>query len=251
MSFLTLLRKELYAYFVSPLFYVVAAVFLGLCGFFFYTRLIFFVEYGLGENILGNFWLAFMAGAPYSISMVLLLVMPLLTMRSFAEEKKLGTIELLLTYPIRDGELFCAKFTACVLVFVVLLAGTLVYPLYLYSLQPLPLGAVAAGYLGLLLLGLSFIACGVLISSLTDNQVVAAVSTLGLLLGFWVLTWNEAATSPGLLRVLIHLSMFDHFEPFARGTIDADHVGYFVFFVLFCSFLTLRVLEARTWRGRR
>ncbi|HVM97934.1 MAG TPA: ABC transporter permease subunit [Candidatus Acidoferrales bacterium] len=251
MSFLALLRKELHAYFVSPLFYVVAAVFLGLCGFFFYTRLVFFVEYGLGENILGNFWLAFLAGAPYSISTVLLLVMPLLTMRLFAEEKRLGTIELLLTYPVRDGELFCAKFAACALVCVLLLLGTLLYPLYLSSLQPVPWGAVLAGYFGLLLLGFSFIACGILISSLTDNQVVAAVCTIGFLLACWVLTWNEAATSPELLRVLIHLSMFDHFEPFARGTIDAEHVAYFIFFVIFCSFLTLRVLEARTWRGRR
>jgi ABC-2 type transport system permease protein len=250
-TFLTLLRKELRAYFVSPLFYVVAAVFLSLCGFFFYSRLVFFVEYGLGENILGNFWLAFLAGAPYSISTVLLLVMPLLTMRLFAEEKKLGTIELLLTYPVRDGELFLAKFVACAAICVLFLGGTLLYPIYLHSLQPLPWAPIAAGYLGLLLLGLSFIACGIFLSSLTDNQVVAAVSTLGLLLGFWVVTWNEAATSPRLLRIIIRLSMFDHFEAFARGTIDAEHVAYFVFFILFFSFLTLRVLEARTWRGRR
>ena len=251
MTFLALFRKELVSYIVSPLFYVVSAVFLCLCGFFFYTRLVFFVEYGLGYDILGNFWLAFLAGAPYSISMVLLLVMPLLTMRLFAEERKLGTIELLLTYPVRDGELLAAKFAACAVVLAVMLAATLLYPIYVFVLQPFPWMPVLAGYVGLLLLGLSFIACGVFVSALTESQVVAAIGTLGILLLFWVLTWNEAASSPDLLRVLTRLSMFDHFQGFAHGVIDVQDVTYFVFFVAFFNFLTLRVLESRKWRGRR
>jgi ABC-2 type transport system permease protein len=249
-SFVALFRKELRSYFVSPLFYVVAAVFFALCGFFFYTRLIFFVEYGFGLDILGNFWLAFLAGAPYSISMVLLLVMPLLTMRLFAEEKKLGTIELLLTYPLRDRTIVAAKYCACATVLALLLLGTFGYPAYLHVLQPMPWTPLLSGYLGLLLLGLSFIACGVFISALTDNQVVAAIATLGILLLFFVLTWNEAATSPRLLRVLAQLSMFDHFETMARGVIDVRDVLYFVFFISFFNSLTLRVLDARTWRGR-
>jgi ABC-2 type transport system permease protein len=248
---LALFRKELVSYFVSPLFYVVAAVFLCLCGFFFYTRLVFFVQYGFGEDILGNFWLAFLAGAPYSISMVLLLVVPLLTMRLFAEERKLGTIELLLTYPVRDGALVAAKCAACAVVLTVMLAGTVVYPIYVFVLQPFPWLPLLAGYLGLLLLGLSFIACGVFVSSLTESQVVAAIGTLGILLLCWVLTWNEAATSPQFLRVLARLSMFDHFQGFARGVIDVQDVGYFACVVAFWTFLTLRVLEARKWRGRR
>jgi ABC-2 type transport system permease protein len=250
-TFLALFRKELVSYFVSPLFYVVSAVFLCLCGFFFYTRLVFFVEYGFGYDILENFWLAFLAGAPYSISMVLLLVMPLLTMRLFAEERKLGTIELLLTYPVRDAELVAAKFAACAVVFLLMLGGTLLYPVYVFYLQPFPWVPVMAGYAGLLLLGLSFIACGVFVSSLTESQVVAAIGTLGILLLFWVLTWNEAASSPQLLRVLTRLSMFDHFQGFARGVIDLQDVAYFIFFVTFFCFLTLRVLDSRKWRGRR
>jgi len=251
MTFRALLRKELLSYFVSPLFYVVAAVFFCLCGFFFYTRLIFFVQYGFGLDILGNFWLAFLAGAPYSISMVLLLVVPLLTMRLFAEERKLGTIELLLTLPVRDGELVGAKFTACAMVCAVLLAGTVLYPVYIYVLQPFPWMPIVAGYVGLFLLGLSFVACGIFVSALTENQVIAAVGTLGVLLLFWMLTWNEAATSPQLLHALVWLSMFDHFQGFARGVIDAQDVGYFLSFIALFCFLTLRVLEARKWRGRR
>ncbi|MBI4515400.1 MAG: ABC transporter permease subunit [Deltaproteobacteria bacterium] len=249
MSFLALFRKELRSYFTSPLFYVMAAVFFCLCGFFFYTWLIYFVEYGFGLNILGNFWLAFLAGAPYSMSMVLLLVMPLLTMRLFAEEKKLGTIELLLTYPLRDRTILGAKYSACAAVLLVLLIGTLGYPAYLLALQPLPWAPLLSGYLGLLFLGLSFIACGLFISALTENQVVAAIATLGILLMFWALTWNEAASSPPVLRVLAQLSMFDHFETFVRGVIDLRDVLYFVCFIAFFNFLTLRVLESRTWRG--
>lgn len=251
MSFLALLRKELWAYFVSPLFYVVAAVFLFLTGFFFYTQLVYFVQYGFGVNIAGNLWVAFLAGAPYSLSMVLLLVMPLLTMRLFAEEKKLGTIELLLTYPLRDGTILAAKAAACAIVLAVLLGGTLIYPLMLHRLQPLPWLPLVSGYLGLFLLGMSFIACGLFISALTDSQVVAAVATLGVLLLCWVVTWNEAATSPPVLRVLVRLAMFDHFEPCARGVLDAGDLVYFVCFTAFFSFLTLRVLEARHWRGQR
>lgn len=250
-GFGALLAKELVAYFVSPLFYAAAAVFYALCGFFFYTQLIYYVEYGFGFNILGNFWIAYVAGAPYSISMTLLLVTPLLTMRLLAEEKRLGTIELLLTYPLRDGAIIGAKYAACCIVVALLLAGTLAYPAFLSRMQELPWAPLAAGYLGLLLLGLSFVACGLFISSLTESQVVAAIGTLGTLLMFWFMTWNEAATSPPLLRALAQVSMFDHFEPFARGVIDLDDLAYFVFFIAAFLFLTLRVLESRNWRGRR
>jgi ABC-2 type transport system permease protein len=251
MIFLALLRKELAAYIGSPLLYVVAAVFYALTGFFFYTQLVYFVQYGFGVNILGNFWVAFLAGAPYSVSMVLLLVVPLLTMRLLAEERKLGTIELLLTYPLREGTIVAAKLAACTIVVAGLLAGTLAYPASLAAIQSLPWQPILAGYLGLLLLGVSFTACGVFVSSLTDSQVVAAVGTVGLLLLLWAVSWNEAATSPAVLRVAASLAMFDHFEPFAKGVIDAGDLAYFVAVSAFFVFCTLRVLEARHWWGRR
>jgi ABC-2 type transport system permease protein len=247
MTFLALFRKELVSYFVSPLFYVVAAVFLCLSGYYFYTDLIFFVTFGFGMNILENFWQLLLI----DLRLVMLLSMPLLTMRLFAEEKKLGTIELLLTYPVRDGELLLAKFSACAVVCAIMLAGTLLYPIYVHALQPFPWVPLIAGYLGLFLLGLSFIACGVFVSSLTESQVVAGMATIGILLLFWILSWNEAATSPGLLRVLVQVSMFDHFQNFAHGVIDAQDFAYFLSFIGFFSFLTLRVLESRKWRGRR
>ena len=247
MTFLALFRKELLSYFVSPLFYVVAAVFLCLSGYYFYTDLIFFVTFGFGMSILENFWQLLLV----DLRLVMLLSIPLLSMRLFAEEKKLGTIELLLTYPVRDGEVFFAKFAACAVVFGIMLAGTLLYPIYVGILQPFPWLPLVAGYLGLFLLGLSFIACGVFVSSLTESQVVAGMATMGILLLFWIVSWNEAATSPGLLRVLIRVSMFDHFQTFAHGVIDAQDLAYFLSFIGFFGFLTLRVLESRKWRGRR
>ncbi len=247
MTFLALFRKELLSYVVSPLFYVVAAVFLCLSGYYFYTDLIFFVTFGFGMNILENFWQLLLV----DLRLVMLLSIPLLTMRLFAEEKKLGTIELLLTYPVRDGEVFLAKFAACAVVFGIMLAGTLLYPIYVSVLQPFPWPPLVAGYLGLFLLGLSFIACGVFVSSLTESQVVAGMATMGILLLFWIMSWNEAATSPGLLRILVRVSMFDHFQTFARGVIDARDLAYFLSFIGFFGFLTLRVLESRKWRGRR
>jgi ABC-2 type transport system permease protein len=247
MTFFALFRKELSSYFVSPLFYVVTAVFLCLSGYYFYTDLIFFVTFGFGMNILENFWQLLLV----DLRLVMLLSIPLLTMRLFAEEKKLGTIELLLTYPVRDGELLLAKFAACAVVCAIMLGGTLLYPIYVHTLQPFPWAPLVAGYLGLFLLGLSFIACGVFVSSLTESQVVAGMASIGILLLFWILSWNEAATSPTLLRLLIRVSMFDHFQKFAHGVIDAQDVAYFLFFVAFFCFLTLRVLESRKWRGRR
>jgi ABC-2 type transport system permease protein len=251
MTFWALFRKELHAYFVSPLFYVVAAVFLLLTGFFFYTQMIYFVQYGFGLNIVGSLWIAFLAGAPYSVSMVLLLVTPLLTMRLFAEEKRLGTFELLLTYPLRDGVVVGAKLAACMVVLAVLLAGTFLYPYVLHIGNEISVAPLACGYLGLLLLGVSFVACGLFVSSLTDSQVVAAVATVGILLLCWMLTWNEAATNVFVLRILAPFAMFDHFERFAHGVIDAGDLSYFVCFSTFFIFLTLRVLEARQWRGPR
>jgi ABC-2 type transport system permease protein len=158
---------------------------------------------------------------------------------------------LLLTYPLRDGVVVAAKFAACAVVLATLLAGTLLYPYVLQGANEISWAPLACGYLGLLLLGVSFIACGMFVSSLTDSQVVAAIVTLGILLLSWMVTWNEAATNVLVLRALAPFAMFDHFERFARGVIDAGDLVYFVSFSTFFTFLTLRVLEARQWRGPR
>ena len=246
-NFRAVLIKELRSYFLSPLIYLISAVFLLLSGYYFYTDLIFYVQFGFGLNIMENFWQLLFT----DLRLVLLLTVPFLTMRLFAEEKRLGTIELLLTYPMRDTELFWGKFVACTIATLFMLSFTLVYPILMHSLQPFAWTIVLAGYTGLVLIALAFIACGLFISSLTDNLVVAGLAALGVSLFFWILSWNEGATNEGVLRVVAQISMVTHFQSFAQGFIDSKEVIFFFVFIAFFSFLTLRSLGARQWRGRQ
>lgn len=244
---LALLRKELHATFAQPLLYVVGAVFLLLAGYYFYTDLGFFITFGFGENIFENFFQLLFV----DLRLVLLLTVPLLTMRLFAEEKKLGTIELLFTYPLSDLEILLAKLVACTLAACALLAATGASLVYLHALEPFTLGPVLSGYLGLALLALAFVAIGTFLSTLTDNQVVAAMSTVGILLLLWILSWNESAPGAEALGLVSRLSIFNHFEGFARGVIETKDLVYFACLVAFASAATLASLGARAWPRSR
>ena len=246
-NFRAILSKELRSYFLSPFIYLISAVFLLLSGYYFYSDLIFYVQFGFGLNIMENFWQLMFT----DLRLVIMLTVPFLTMRLFAEEKRLGTIELLLTYPMRDADLFWGKFVACAIATLFMLSCTLIYPVMMSSLQPFDWTLVVPGYVGLALLALSFIACGLFISSLTDNIVVAGLGSLGLLLFFWILSWNDGATQFGLISTIATVSMVTHFQNFARGLIDSKEITFFLMFIIFFSFLTLRSLEARQWKGRR
>src|SRR5215470_12348166 len=186
-AFVALLRKELRSYFGSPLVYVVATAFLAYTGYYFHSDLIYFVTFGFGLNIMENFWqLLFM-----DMRLVLIFAVPLLTMRLLAEERRLGTLELLLTYPLRDGAIVAAKLLACLTVVGLLLAATLAYPAWVYHIAPFPLRPLIAGYLGLLLFAAVCAAYGLFISSLTDSQVLAGFLTAMPLLLLWLVSWNE------------------------------------------------------------
>jgi len=246
-GFVALLRRELRSYFGSPLVYLVAAVFLAYCGYYFHADLIFFVTFGFGVNIMENFWqLLFI-----DIRLVLLLAIPLLTMRLFAEERRLGTLELLLTYPVSDRAIVAAKLGACLVVVGALLAATLVYPAWVHYVQPFALEPLVAGYLGLLLFAAVCASYGLFVSSLTDSQVLAGFLTALPLLLLWLLSWNEAASASVTVPLVRAVSLFDHFQPFAVGIIELRDVYYFAFATGLFVWATLRVLEARQWRGRR
>lgn len=243
---LSVLQKELLLYFTSPVFYALAAVFLVITGYLFYTNLHWFVLFG-GENLVRGFWLYQFL----DIRRLLIVLVPMLTMRLVAEERKLGTLELLWTYPIGDVGIVVGKFLACFLVTSLMLALTLAHPLVLSGIHALDPGPIVAGYLGLVLLTAACVACGLFISSLTDSQLVAAAATYGVLLFFWVLTWNEAAVSEGWMRWLAPLSLFDRTAVFAEGGIDTRDVVYFGLFTTVCLVFTLLALESRRWRGVR
>jgi ABC-2 type transport system permease protein len=241
-----LVRKELRLYFGSPLVYVLAAVILVLAGYLFYTNLHLYVLFG-GQNIERGLWMQQFL----DLRQLLIVLVPMLTMRLLAEERRLGTLELLWTYPIRDVEIVLAKFVACWGVLLLVVAATALHPVLLARIQPFAVGPLLAGYLGLALLAAAFVACGLFVSALTDSQLVAGAATYGVLLFFWLLNWNEAAVSESWLRVLRPLALFDRFEVFATGGIDTKDVVYFTLFTLVCLTVTVLALESRRWRGIR
>jgi ABC-2 type transport system permease protein len=246
MIVLAIAWKELQLYFTSFLFYALAAVFLVLSGYFFYTNLGYFVLMG-GMNLpLGLWQWQFL-----DIRGLLIVLVPLLTMRLFAEERKLGTLELLWTYPVRDVEIIAGKFLACLAVVTAMIAATALHPAMVSRFQPVALGPLFAGYLGLWLLAAAFVACGLAVSALTESQLVAGAATYGVLLFFWVVTWNEAAVNEVTRRLLVPFSLFDRFHPFTRGAIDTQNVTYLVLFTLAFLALTFFALDARRWRGVR
>ncbi|RMF83725.1 MAG: ABC transporter permease [Nitrospinota bacterium] len=248
-------KRECKAYFNSPIAYAVFAIFLVISGYFFYSNVIFFslMSFQMMQNPYLAEQLDMTEGVirPLfgNVSVVLLLLTPLLTMRLIAEEKKTGTIELLLTYPLKDIEVVLGKFLACFFVFLVMLALTFPCPLLLALFGEPEIGPLLSGYLGLLLIGAAFIALGLFVSSLTENQIIAAAVSFGLLLLFWVIGWSSRFAGGELGLLLSRLSILEHFDNFAKGVIDTTDVAYYLVFTLFWIFLTLRSLESVRWRG--
>jgi ABC-2 type transport system permease protein len=246
MTTLTILARELRGYFTSVLAYVILGVFLVLSGYFFYTNLELSVLMG-GMDLPRGLW----QYQFHDMREVLLFAVVFLTMRLFAEEKKLGTLELMWTYPVRDGAVLLGKYGAALVMVAVMLGLTLVYPVALGRFHPVDPGPLLAGYLGLFLLSAAFAACGLWASSLTESQIVAGLVSFGILTLFWMLTWNQAAASDWVIAVLMPVSLFDRFHTFARGAIDARDVVFLAAFSAFFLFLTLLSLESRRWRGLR
>jgi ABC-2 type transport system permease protein len=240
-------RKELRSYFAFPLVYILTGLFAFMAGMYAWTDLDFFETIAFARDIIQNYWQLLFT----DIRLCLMITLPFVTMRLFAEERKLGTVELLYTYPLRDGEILGGKFLASVTIMLMMLALTLLYPVYIHSIHAFPLFPLLAGYVGLVLIGCGFIAFGVFISSLCESQVMAGIGTILPLLFLWVLNWNEAAFASTWLTTLRNFSLFDNFSGFAKGVIDLDAVTFFIFFTVFFLFLTLRSMEARKWTGRR
>jgi ABC-2 type transport system permease protein len=260
-NLLVICKKELTSYYYSPIAYVVITIFLLISGYFFYNILVGYsnASYMATRDPYLAQYLNFTDGifSPLfgNTNIIMLLMMPLLTMRLLAEEKRSGTFELLLTYPIRDIETVLGKFIACLLVFAMMLGLTLVYPLFLISVNEpgtgagVEIGPLLSTYIGLFLMGGAFIAFGMLASSLTSNQIIAAVISFGALLIFWLIGFSSYTAGPVLGGILRHISLLEHFENFSKGIINSQDVIYYLNFTIFCLFLTLRSLESNKWRG--
>jgi ABC-2 type transport system permease protein len=177
-------------------------------------------------------------------------MIPMLTMRSLSEDKKSGSIELLLTYPVRDIEVIASKFLGCFLVYVSMVALTVVYPAITAKFAPVEVSSLAMGYAGLLLSGAAFISVGIFMSSLTENQIIAVAGGYGLLLLFWLTGAGETLVPHPYNVVLTDLSIFDHIEDFAQGVLNTHDLAYYLLFIGFFIFLTLRSLEIAKWKGK-
>ena len=250
-------KKEMSAYFCSPIAYVLLSIFIILSGIFFY---IFLSNYNfiafsvsmrsaqMGSQL--NVVEMVLRPLYSNIAIILLFMVPLLTMRLLSEEKKMGTIELLFTYPVRDREIILGKFGACLAVYGIMIAMTFVFPLMIFLFGNLNWGPVFSSYFGLLLMGASFISVGILLSSMTENQIVAGSLTFGTLLLFWVIGASESFVGPALGVVLKDLSIIGHFENFAKGVIDTRDIIFYLNFSFVFLFLTLCSLESKKWRGQ-
>lgn len=245
--------KELRGYFASPIAYVVMGFFALLFGFFFYAYLDAFMRqsmqmagFGGGSmNVNMNLVRPLFGNA----SVVLLFVIPMITMRTYSEEKRSGTIELLLTSPLTDAEIILGKFLGALGLYIAMLAVTLLYMAILFWFGNPDWRPILSGYLGLLLMGGSFLAAGLLISNLTKNQIVAGTATFGVFLLFWIISWIGEGFGPRVQAVLSYLSITEHFDDFAKGIIDTKHVIYYLSFITFGLFLTAKSVDSERWRG--
>jgi ABC-2 type transport system permease protein len=184
-----------------------------------------------------------------NVSIIILFVLPMLTMRSYAEEKRSGTIELLLTAPLTDVQIVLGKFFGAMALYAAMLAVTLIHIGILFWLGEPEWLPVVTGYLGLLLMGGCFVAVGLLASSLTRNQIVAAVITFTVFLMLWVIDWIASFSGPTTQEVLTYLSLTGHFDDFSLGIVDTSHVVYYLSVIVFGLFLTVRAVDTERWRG--
>jgi ABC-2 type transport system permease protein len=254
---LVIAAREIRSYFVSPVAYVVFTGFLLLSGWFFFNLLARFsyllqiygsVGRGGGELERLNLNEFVISPLLHNLSVVLVILIPVITMRTFAEEKRLGTFELLLTSPLRVGEIVAGKFLGALVLVSLMLALTAIYPILLVIYGNPEMGILLSGYLGLFLVAASFLSIGLLTSSLTENQIIAAVSCLVALLLLYVINWPADTSTPTIGAVLHYLSVTEHFGEFVKGVVDSRAVVYFLSLIAVALFLTHRSVESLRWR---
>jgi ABC-2 type transport system permease protein len=247
-------KKEIKTYFTSPIAYVVITVFLVLIGFFFYSLIWWFNSQSLqmaqNQYYYQQLNINQMVYSPlfHNMSIILLLMVPLLTMRLFSEEKKRQTDELLFTSPISVNQIILGKYFASLFVLLVMLFLTGILSIFVFSYGNPELVPILSGYLGIFLVGAAFLAVGIFFSSVTENQIVSAILTFGALLLFWILNWASYSAGGMWKSVLNYLSFFQHFDEMTRGILDTTDIIYYLSFIFLGLFLTHSVIQSRRWR---
>jgi ABC-2 type transport system permease protein len=254
-NILAIWQREMKSYFVSPIAYVVLTVFLFLSGLFFFGNLTEVVQYTMTMAQLGQ------GTEPIDVPryviqslfrttcVILLFLVPMLTMGLFSEEKRRGTIELLLTTPVGNFQAIIGKYLASLtfLLILFLSSGITISPLFIYS-RP-DWRPILAGYLGMFLYGAALLALGLFISTLTENQIVAVVVAFGVSLVLWLVSVFASSAVGATKSVINYLSVISHLDDFINGVIDTSHVIYYVTFAFVGLFLAYRSLESMRWKG--
>ena len=258
-NIIAIVQRELGTYFVSPVAYVVLTAFLLMSGWFFQAVLSQFLQISMMSALQGA--QTGQGPAPMdvpglvsqnflsSMSVILLFMIPMITMALFSEEKKRGTIELLLTAPVTDAEVILGKFFAAGSFFAILLLTTWIPMSVLYIYGHPASGPILTAYLGLFLYSLSLVAIGMFISSLTENQIVAAVLSFGSFMLLWLVSVMANRAQDSWKAVLTYLSILDHLDEFMKGVLSTSNVIFYLSLAFVGVFLTYRSVDSLRWRG--
>ena len=247
-------RKELKSYFSSPIAYGLMVFFAFIAGYFFYAATAIFVSRSVESQMMGrsmpmdlNEWI--IRPVLMNVSVIGLFLIPMITMRVFAEEKRTGTMELLVTSPVRDLEIILGKWLGALIMYACILGISLLNILLLFLYGTPDWRPLLVGYFGLLLQGGCLLAIGTFISTTTRNQIIAGVGTFAICLLLWVLDWVTAFESGAGAKVISYLSVVQHFEPFSKGVLDTKDIVFYLSFIFFGLFLTARSMESLRWRS--
>jgi ABC-2 type transport system permease protein len=247
-------QKELRSYFVSPIAYFLLAMFAVIFGFFFWNIVGYFVFTGMESQMRGEMFPMnvneqVIRPLLSNVGVIGLFFIPMITMRLFSEEKRSGTIELLVTSPVRDGEIILGKWLAALSLYGVLLLLTALNFVFLFKYGNPDWKPLAIGYLGLLLQAGALLAIGMFISTLTKNQIIAGAATFGVCLLLWVLEWVSGYETATWAQVLSYISVVTHIGSFSKGLLDSKDAVYYVSLTFLGIFFTARSLESLRWRS--
>lgn len=246
-------RRDFRTYFTSPIAYIVMGGFLGIMGWMFFNHLQHFAmeqfrsqQMNMGRGV--SLTDAIIRPLFGNMNVILLFMIPFITMRLFAEEKKNHTLELLMTSPVTLTEIIMGKFFSALLFVIVMLALTSVYPIVLFVTSTPDAGPITASYIGTVLMAASYLAVGILFSSMTENQIVAGSLTFATTLFFWLINWAAMSAGPVWGDVLNYLSLIGHFNNFGQGVLDTSDIVFYLSFTGISLFLTHRILDSYRWR---
>lgn len=249
-----ILKKELKSYFASPIAYLLMTMFAVIFGFFFWNIVGYFTFLGMQQQMGGrsfpmNLNEQVIRPLLQNVSVIGLFLIPMITMRLFAEEKRQGTIELLLTSPVRDAEILLGKWLAALALYSLIVLIALLNFGFLFAYGQPDWKPILVGVLGLLMQAGALLAVGTFISTTTKNQIIAGAATFGVCLLLWIFEWVSGYESAAWAKVLSYLSVVSHFESFAKGVLDTKDIIYYASLTFFGLFLTARSLESLRWRS--